>query len=145
MTIAWSMAAAACFTLAGVHLVVWSRSSKQLVHLLFALMAVGAGLSAMTELFLLHTESIATYHSIIRWQHIPIFVLLVSMVWAVQLYFGTGRRWLAWTITVSWILCLVINFVSAHNLVYTGIESLVRVETFGATSSPSPRVPAIPG
>lgn len=131
MTIAWSMAAAACFTLAGVHLVVWSRSSKKPVHLLFALMAVGAGLTGMSELFLLNTESIATYHSIIRWQHIPIFVLLVSMVWAVQLYFGNGRRWLAWMITVSWIICLIINFVSPHSLVYGEIESLDRVQTLG--------------
>lgn len=131
MTIAWSMAAAACFTLAGVHLVVWSRSSKQPVYLLFALMAVGAGLSGMNELFLLHTESIAVYHSIIRWGHIPIFILLVSMVWAVQFYLGTGRRWLAWTITVSWVFCLIINFASAHNLVYLEIESLDRVATFG--------------
>lgn len=131
MTIAWSMAAGACFTLAGVHIVVWARSAKQPVHLLFALMAVGAGLSGMGELSLLHTESIPVYHDILRWQNAAIFVLLVSMVWSVQFSLGTGRRWLAWTITGLWIVCLLVNFLSPYSLVFLEIESLDRVQTFG--------------
>jgi len=85
------MAAAACFTLGGVHLVIWSKQSRQPVHLLFSLMAVAAGFVGLSELLLLHEETIAGYHQIIRWQHLPIFTLLTPMVWAVHLNFGTGR------------------------------------------------------
>jgi len=92
MKVAWSMAAAACFTLAGVHIVIWALQSANRVHLLFVLMAFAAALSGLGELMLLHAESIASYNSILRWQEISIFVLLISMVWAVQLHLGTGRR-----------------------------------------------------
>jgi PAS domain S-box-containing protein len=130
ITVVWSMAAAACFTLGGVHLVIWSKQSRLPVHLLFSLMAVAAGFVGLSELLLLHEETIAGYHQIIRWQHLPIFTLLTSMVWAVHLNFGTGRRWLVWMISALWVVCLVINFASRYNLVYEDITDLHRVETF---------------
>jgi hypothetical protein len=40
ITIAWSMAAAACATL--IHLKIWFEGSSQITHLLFALTAFGA-------------------------------------------------------------------------------------------------------
>jgi PAS domain S-box-containing protein len=131
MTVAWSMAAAACITLAGVHIVIWALQSANRVHLLFALMAFAAALSGLGEMLLLHTESIPSYQSILRWQQIPIYVLLVSMVWAVQYHLGTGRRWLAWTISILWSVCLVANFASPHNLVFSEIHNLHRITTIG--------------
>ena len=92
------MVAAASLTLGAVHLLIWSRQRLAMVHLLFASMAFGAAGCGMVEIMLIHSTSIAHYHFWVRWQHVPVFLLLVSMVWLVHFYFGTGRRWLAWAI-----------------------------------------------
>src|SRR6266478_4741368 len=45
-----SAAAALCFTLAGICLLVWSRQREEWVHLLFSCSAVAAGVIALLEL-----------------------------------------------------------------------------------------------
>lgn len=52
------------------------------------------------------------------------------MTWFVRAYFGTGRRWLALTVTSLWTLTLVLNFHSPHSTVYTEITALSTEQTF---------------
>ena len=134
LTIAWTFAASACLTLALVQMMIWLMRRKKVVHLLLALTALGATGSGLVELLLLHTTVPERYDTLVRWQHIPVFVLLVSMVWFVQVYFGTGRRWLAQVITGLWLVALAANFLSPHSLVYAAVPRLHRVDTWGGES-----------
>jgi PAS domain S-box-containing protein len=127
LTILWSAAAAACLTLAVLQFSVWLRRRDSLASLIFAFAALGAAGNAIFELAMLHATEIPTYDTAIRYSHIPIFVLLVSLVWFVAVYFQTAQRWLAWVITFSWTAGLIINFVSPHSLVYREILALRRV------------------
>ena len=98
-------------------------------YLLSSLMAFSAGVSAMLELGLLLTESLDTYRVLMLWENVAIFMILVPMVWFIQAYFGTGRRWLAIAITLLWILGVLVNFLSPHSLTFSEVSELQRLTT----------------
>ncbi len=129
LTIAWSFNAAVCVLLGSIHVLFWFRDRRLRVYLLSSLMAFSAGVSAMLELGLLLTESLDTYRFLILWGNVAIFMILVPMVWFVQSYFGTGRRWLAITITLLWILGILANFLSPHSLTFIEVSELKRLTT----------------
>ncbi len=94
--------------------------SQNTVYLLSSLMAFAACASALLELGLLTTQSLETYRLLIRWENLTIF-MMVPMVWFVQGYFNTARRWLALTITLLWGLGMLINFVSPWSLTFSTV------------------------
>ena len=49
ITIAWSMAASACLTLAILHLLIWCRQPDQWAHLLFSTTAISTAAMAAVE------------------------------------------------------------------------------------------------
>jgi len=130
LTIAWSMVAAASVGLGLTQLLLWSKIHQTTVYLLSSLMAFSAGVGAMLELGMLTTESFDTYRTLIRLENLSIYLILVPMVWFVQVYFGTGRRWLAAVITLLWSVGLVVNFFSAHSLTFNDITELNQHTTF---------------
>ena len=113
-----------------IHLLFWFRDRKSYVYLLSSLMAFSAGVSAVLELGLLLTESLDTYRVLMRWENVAIFMILVPMVWFIQNYFRTGRRWLAVTITLLWSAGLVVNFLSSHSLTFIEVSELQRLPAF---------------
>ena len=142
LTLAWSTASAASLTLALIELFAWRGNRKNQIYLRLSLMAFGAAGCGFAELFLMKTTSAGIYGEVMRWQHIPVFVLLVSLVWVIQLHLGTGRRWLAITFTALWSLALTINFLSPINLVFSEITSLETIETrFGESYSLAKGIP----
>src|SRR5437762_13499758 len=98
ITIVWSVNAGACLTLAAIYLVVWCRQRQSWVHLLFSCSAVAAAAIAVIELAMLHTETAERYEILMRWIHVPVWVLALSFVAFVRLYLRAGRLWLAWSI-----------------------------------------------
>ena len=129
LTVIWSMLAATSFILGFMHAYLWVRRGDR--TLLFAtMMALFSGWLALTELNLMHTTEVARYIALLRQTHLPIAGVLISMVWYVRLRLDSGRRWLAWTITVAWLFCLVANFLSPSSLVFREIESLRQLPTF---------------
>ena len=100
ITIVWSMNAGACLTLAAIYLVVWCRQRESWVHLLFSCSAIAAAAIAVLELAMLHTQTVERYEALVRWIHVPVWVLLLSFVAFVRLYLRAGRPWLAWSIYV---------------------------------------------
>ena len=129
LTIAWSFSASVCLMLGSIHLLFWFRNRSLHAYLLSSLMAFSAGISAMLELGLLLTESLDTYRVLILWENVAIFMILIPMVWFIQAYFGTGRRWLAITITLLWILGILVNFLSPHSLTFIEVSELRRLAT----------------
>ncbi len=129
LTIAWSFCASVCLMLGSIHLLFWLRNRKQPVYLLSSLMAFSAGVSAMLEMALLLTESLDSYRVLMLWENVAVFMILVPMVWFIQVYFGTGRRWLAMIITLLWTLGLLTNFLSPHTLTFIEVSELQRLTT----------------
>jgi two-component system, LuxR family, sensor kinase FixL len=124
ITIVWSMNAAACLTLAGIYLLVWCKQREGWAHLLFSFTAVAAAAIAAFELAMMHAETVGRYEALMRWIHVPVWVLIVSVVSFVRLYLHAGRRWLAWTICGLRTLLLILNFIFTPNLNFRHITSL---------------------
>jgi two-component system sensor kinase FixL len=93
ITIIWSMIASACFTLAGINILVWCRNRKAWANLLFSLTAISTGAFAFCELWMMRAETPAEFATVLKWGHVAVWLLVVSLVWFVQLYLKTGRAW----------------------------------------------------
>jgi two-component system, LuxR family, sensor kinase FixL len=124
ITIVWSMNAAACLTLAGIYLLVWCKQRQDWAHLLFSCTAVAAAAIVAFELAMMHAETVGQYELLMRWIHVPVWVLVISFVSFVRLYLHAGRPWLAWTICGLRTLVLILNFIFTPNLNFRHITSL---------------------
>jgi PAS domain S-box-containing protein len=124
ITVVWSMNAAACLTLAGFYFVVWCKQRENWVYLLFSCSAVAAAAIAGFELAMMHAETVAEYEVLVRWIHVPVWVLIVSFVVFVRLYLRAGRPWLAWSICGLRTLVLILNFIFTPSINYRQITSL---------------------
>jgi len=143
ITILWSMIAAACLTLAAFYFVVWHKQRENWVHLLFSSSAVAAAAIAGFELAMIHAKTVGQYEALVRWIHLPAWVLIVSLVGFVRLYLHAGRRWLAWNIYGPRTLVLILNFSFRPNLVDRRCES--REGTIGSCRVPLQPQPAVFG
>jgi hypothetical protein len=120
------MCASASLMLAFMHLLLWFRERRRGVYLLSFAMAASAFLAHT----LLRTESLETYRRLIRWENLAIAFILVPMVWFVYAYLGTGRRWLALTVTGLWAASLLVNFLSPNSVTFAEISGLVQQTAF---------------
>ena len=98
-TVIWSMAAASCLTLAGVHFCVWLYQRHSWGSLLFSISAVAAAVIAMQELALMHAQTPAGYGETLRWMHVSVATIIITLVWFIRWHLRTGRLWFAWLIT----------------------------------------------
>lgn len=118
------MNAGACLTLAGISLLVWCKQRENWVHLVFSASAVAAAAIAGFELLMMHCETVEQYEALVRWIHVPTWVLIVSFVSFVRLYLHAGRAWLAWTICGLRTVVLILNFIFTPNLNFRQITGL---------------------
>src|SRR5437764_959290 len=131
ITVVWSMNAAACLTLAAFYCVVWCKQRENWVHLVFSFSAVAAAAIAAFELAMMHAKTVGQYEALLRWIHVPVWVLTVSFVMFVRLYLHAGRPWLAWSICGLRTLVLILNFLFTPNLNYQQITSLRQFSWWG--------------
>jgi len=132
ITIVWSMNAAACLTLAAIYLVVWCKQRQVLAHLVFSITAVAAAAIAGFELAMMHAGTVGQYEALIRWIHVPVWVLTVAFLAFVRLYLHAGRPWLAWSICGLRTLVLILNFILTPNLNFRRITSLRHFSWWGS-------------
>jgi hypothetical protein len=71
-----------------------------------------------------------------RWIHVPVFVIVVSSVWFLQVFFGTGTFWLAVLVTGMYASMLAVNFSSDTSMNYLEITALRWVELWSGTTVP---------
>src|ERR1043166_3421505 len=124
ITVFWSMNAGACFLLAGVCLVVWCKQRESWPHLLFSCSAVPAAVIGLIERAMLHGQTVEQYAALLRWIHVPVWVLTLSFVAFVRLYLRAGRPWVAWSICGLRTLVLILNFAFTPNLNFREITGL---------------------
>src|SRR5438128_544404 len=138
VTAVWSMDAALCFTLAGIYLLVWCKQRERWEHLLFSCSALAAGVVAGFELASMQAETTAQYGAVLRWAHLPVWMLIVSLVWFVRLYLRAGRPWLAWSICGLRTVVLILNFLFTPNLNFREITSLRHLSWWGGETVSAP-------
>lgn len=124
VTIIWSMVAAACLTLAVMHLLIWGRKRTAWASLLFAVTAVATAAMAGGELWMMRAETAREFGVALRWSHVLYWVWVISLVGFVRLYLPAGRPWLAWTVCVMRTVSLLPNFLVGENLNYRTITGL---------------------
>src|SRR3954463_10615926 len=128
ITIAWSMEASACLTLAFMHLVIWIRQRASLGHLLFSVAAISIAGVAFGELSMMRSTTPHHFGLALRWVHLPLGLVMISVVLFVHVYFGTGRTWLLCLVCATRVLALVVNFSVWPNLNYSAITALRQLQ-----------------
>ncbi|RPI63358.1 MAG: PAS domain-containing sensor histidine kinase, partial [Lysobacterales bacterium] len=133
VTIIWSMCAAACLTLAAIHLLVWQQGRDTWGHLFFSLSAVAGAAVAACELLILRADTVERYGAMLWWAQLPVWVLVVSVVWFVRLYLRAGRPWLAWAVVGTRTLTLALNLFATPNINFSAITGLRHFPFLGET------------
>jgi two-component system sensor kinase FixL len=131
--IIWSMAAAVCLTFAALHLVVWLRQRDQWENAVFAIAAAAAAATVLLELAMMHARSPASYGELLRWAHVSVAGVVISLVWFIRRSMRAGRLWLAWLITGLRVLVLVPNFFFYPNASFQEITGLRHKVFLGET------------
>ena len=115
------MSAAACLTLAAFYGVVWCKQRENRVYIVFSCSAVAAAAISAFELWMINARTVEQYELLLRWVHVPTWVLTISFVVFVRLYLRAGRAWLAWSIYVLRTLILILNFLFPVNINFNAI------------------------
>jgi len=132
VTFIWAMVFGACATLALPHLLIGIKQ-RAAENLLFALAAFSVAAIALGELFLLHARTTEDMGRAMQWTHIPIFFLIVAIVFFVRTYFGTGRLWVGIAACGVRLVCLFINFAYPPNLNFREITGMRHFRFLGET------------
>ncbi len=141
ITILWSMNAAACLTLAAFYFVVWLKQRENWVHLLFSCSAIAAAAISAFELWMMNAREVDQYALLVRWIHVPVWVLTVTFVAFVRRYLHVGRAWLAWSIYGVRTLVLILNFSFPVSINFWSITGLHQLSLWGEALSVPDGVP----
>jgi two-component system, LuxR family, sensor kinase FixL len=133
VTIIWSMSAGACLALAAIHFLVWQQGRNRWGHLCFAVGAIAAAAVAACELLMMRADSVEFYGTVLYWAHLPVWVLIVSVVGFTRFYLRAGRIWLAWTVVGARTLALILNLFTTTSINFSVITALEPVTFLGET------------
>ena len=131
VTIVWSMIAAACLTLAAVHLPVWLRTRDAEATFAFALAAISTALLAFCELYMLKAQTTEGYALAQKMAQVPVVLLLLSLAAFTQHYLDTGWRWLAIAGVGLRVVSLVFNFTTGVNMNFLEVTGLAKFRLLG--------------
>jgi len=141
VTIIWSMSASACLTLAGLHLLVWCKKRTAWANLLFALAAMGTAAWTFCELWMMQADTPVEFATVLKWGHVAVCLMVVSLVVFVWLFLRAGRPWLAWMVCGLRILLLFPNFLVGQNLSFREITRLGHMRLLGESVAIAEGVP----
>lgn len=91
------MIASAMLAIAGVYLVVWLRQRESRGYLVFVLLAISTAGIAGTELWMMHSTTIAKFGTVGRWFHVPLATAIFAFVGLVHYRLSSNRLWLGLT------------------------------------------------
>ena len=131
---AWPMIGATSLTLGLIYLLVWVRQPTQYGYLLFFMTAASVAVFSIFELRLMRAVAPEDYAAILRWAHVPVFVVVVSVVGFVLLYLRSGRLWLAGAACGLRLVSLVLNFRTGVNLNFEKVTAMQPVLLWGGES-----------
>jgi len=141
ITVIWSMSASACLTLAGINFLVWFQNRKAWANLFFSLLATGTAAWAFFELRMMRARTPAEFATVLKWGHIAVWLLILSLVAFMRVYLRAGRPWLGWMVCGLRTLALLLNFLVGQNLNYLEIIRLRQVPFLGESVQVAEGVP----
>jgi len=127
----WTTMAAASLTLGFVHLLVWFKQRARYASLAFFLLATSVAAFSASELSMMRAPTPSAYAEAVRWAHVPLCVIILSIIGFVHFYFETGRRWLACAAIAFRLLALLLNFTTGVNLNFHDVTGLGRATLWG--------------
>ena len=130
--VVWPMMAAAGVTLALVNLFLWLGPRRERAYLWQAAVSSLVAALALVELATMRAETPAEYATMLRWGQVLVTLLVAAFVGYVHMRFRAGAPWLAWSVVMVRVSCLVPNFVTGVNLNFRSIEALERVSLLGS-------------
>ncbi|GAB3509387.1 two-component system sensor histidine kinase NtrB [Pseudoxanthomonas daejeonensis] len=128
----WPMLAAASFVLGLVHAALWINRLDERIHLALAVAAMSVGSIALFELASFRAETPGQMASIIRGWHVPIALLVCSIVYVVHSMFGFGSPLLGKSAVVLRLLALLLNFATGVNLNFLSVDRIGHATWLGA-------------
>ncbi|MDP1592439.1 MAG: hypothetical protein Q8M07_32045, partial [Prosthecobacter sp.] len=128
--------------MAAVHYLVWFRQRDAWANLMFALLVTSTAGMAAIELAMAREESAVAYGQWVRWYHVPVWGVFVSLVGFIHFYFHAGRPWLAWLACGLRTLVLVVNFLTEVSFNYVAISAVKKVDFLGGLASVAEGVPS---
>ena len=129
LSIVYPAAAGIGLFLAVVQILIWIRTPERREFLFGAVMSAGAGAMALCEAGLIGSVPVARFSILMEVANLAIATTLIGMVWFVRCRLKTGRRWLAWGVTVSWALCAAISLLGPGNISFIALESVEQLQT----------------
>ena len=134
MTFAWPLAIGACVTMGLIQLRVGLRRTPGAANLLFALNAFVVAVYAVCEMSLALAGSPAGYLAWLRWLDIMAALQVVTIAAFVWVFFGTGRKWLAFLGPGLSCAALIADFSPQPKLVYLQLSGIKKIPTFGGAT-----------
>lgn len=127
------MVAAACMTLAAMHLRIWISDRRDRANASFALVAIGVAWFGLCELALVRADSTARYADTLQWTHVPIFMMVAGIASFVAVRMPGGRTWLAYAACAGNLLTLAVSLAWPPYADFVTLTGLRRVEYLGVT------------
>src|SRR5205085_1221747 len=109
--------------------------------LFFSVLAIAVAAFAALELASMRAASPEQFGTVVRWMHVPAWVMIASIVGFVRLYLRAGRPWLGWAVVGVRTLSLVLNFAFWPNINFREITALHHIPFFGESVSIADGVP----
>jgi PAS domain S-box-containing protein len=131
VTVVWSMAAAACLTLAGVNLLVWYRQREASGNAFFAASATATAAMAMCELWMMRAATPMEWGLAGRWIHLPVYFQFIALVGFILVYLRAGRLWLAGLVVGLRTVTIILNFSLWPNVNFKEITRLQHISLLG--------------
>ncbi len=120
------MAAAAFWTVAMIHGLIWLRARGEIVHLLFAVTAAAAGAGAVSEAAMYQSGDVETMASSLRWYVAASGAIAIAALSFIVSYANVGRfgRELSAVIMTVMALAMILNHFSQASFLYTELTGL---------------------
>ncbi|HET7065519.1 MAG TPA: PAS domain S-box protein [Rudaea sp.] len=128
----WTGMTVVSLMLAFVYLSIWIRQRRLGVYLTFALCSMSAAAIAIFELFMMRASTPELWAQLVRWLHVPLAALFISLVLFVRLQFRASRRsWTAPLIAVA-VAVLAANFLTGVNLDFREVSALESIRVWNS-------------
>lgn len=131
VTVIWSMIAAACLTLAAIHFPMWCKNRSAWPSMFFSLMTLATAAVVFCELRMMRANTPEEFAAALKWTHVPVWVMMVSLIGFIRVYLSAGRRWLAWSAVVFRTASLLPNFTTGSSLNLLEVTALQRIQFLG--------------
>ncbi len=129
--IAWPMIGATSLTLGLIYLLVWVRQPTQFGYLLFFLLAASVAAFSIFELRMMRAATPDEYAAVLRWAHVPVFLVFVSIAGFSLLYLHSGRLWLAAAACGLRVVSLALNFSTGVNVNFAKVTAMRPISLWG--------------